>query len=230
MLEVNKRELFISMIIKIIAIIVSIYGMAKSFSGMMFFTYFTNLSNIFIDVMLLIFLIYDFLLWQQKEIKIKQIMYIIKFMATISITLTLFVYMFILAPTNKDGFIHAYINNGAGSLCVHFINPLLAIIDFLVFDSYYQSDKRHVLYAVIPPLVYVGYIIVLGQVFQIRWDDTMLAPYNFLNYGAKTGWLGFNLSLSGATTLGIGCFYMIIILLIIFIGLGKLFLAIKRKD
>ena len=229
MVEVNKRDLLISMIIKMIAIVVSIYGMTRSFSGIMFFTYFTNLSNIFVDVVLFIFFMYDILLWKQKEINIKQMMYIVKFMATISITLTFFVYMLLLAPTYETGFIGAYLNNGAGSLCVHLINPLLAIIDFLVFDYHYQSERSHVLYAVIPPLVYVGFVIVLGQVFQIRWNDVMLAPYNFLNYGAKTGWFGFNLSLFGPTTLGIGSFYMIIILLIIFIGLGTLFLKVKRK-
>ena len=37
----------------------------------------------------------------------------------------------------------------------------------------------------------------------------MLAPYNFLNYGAPTGWFGFDLSLLGSKTLGIGTFYMI---------------------
>ena len=229
MLEVNKKDLLISMVLKVVAIISSIYGMSKSFSGMMFFTYFTNLSNIFIDIILFIFLIYNILLWKQKEIKIKQMMYIIKFMATISITLTFFVYMLLLAPTHETGFINAYFDHGAGSLCVHFINPVLAIIDFLVFDYHYKADNKHVYYAIVPPLVYVGYILILGQLFQIRWNETMLAPYNFLNYGSKTGWLGFDLSLLSSTTLGIGCFYMIVILVFIFIGLGTLFLETKRK-
>ena len=75
---------------------------------------------------------------------------------------------------------------------------------------------------------YFGYVIILGQVFGVRWYGDMLAPYNFLNYGASTGWFGFDLSLLGSKTLGIGTFYMIVVLLIIFIGLGKLFLKIKK--
>ena len=119
----------ISLIMKIIAVVASLYGMLQSLDHWMFFTYFTNLSNIFIDIMLVIFIIYDL-----KKVKyIPQGMYLIKFMATISITLTFLVYMLLLAPTNSQGFIGAYLNNGAGSLCVHFITPVLAIIDFLLF-------------------------------------------------------------------------------------------------
>lgn len=219
-----KMKRKISVLIKIIALIASIYGMLQSLDGWLFLTFFTNLSNIFIDIMLFIFIIYDL-----KKVKyISQGMYLIKFMATISITLTFFVYMLLLAPTNSHGFIGAYLNNGAGSLCVHFITPVLSIIDFLLYSENYIPSEKHVYYSVVPPLVYVGFIVVLGQVFHIRWYGDMLAPYNFLNYGASTGWFGFNLSLLSSKTLGIGTFYMIIILLIIFIGLGTLFLKLKR--
>lgn len=224
MLQINKRELQISCLIKLIAIVASIYGMIKSYSGAMFFTYFTNLSNIFIDIVLLIFLFY-----QIQNRKISQMMYVTKFMATISITLTCFVYMLLLAPTNEAGFLGAYFHNGAGSFCVHLLNPVLAIIDFLYFDKEYCSSQKHVFYAIVPPLIYVGYVLVLGQCFHMRWDKAMLAPYNFLNYGAETGWFGFDLSLFGSTTLGIGSFYMIIVLILIFVGLGSLFLKMKRK-
>lgn len=219
-----KMKRKISVLIKIIALIASIYGMLQSLDGWFFLTFFTNLSNIFIDIMLFIFIIYDL----KKAKYIPQGMYLIKFMATISITLTFFVYMLLLAPTNNYGFIGAYLNNGAGSLCVHFITPVLSIIDFFLYSESYIPSEKHVYYSVVPPLVYVGFIIVLGQVFHIRWYGDMLAPYNFLNYGASTGWFGFNLSLLSSKTLGIGTFYMIIILLIIFIGLGTLFLKLKR--
>ena len=58
---------------------------------------------------------------------------------------------------------------------------------------------------------------------------TMMAPYNFMNYGAKTGWFGFDLSIMGAESLGIGVFYMIVILVLIFIGIGHLFLLPKMR-
>ena len=213
----------ISLIMKIIAVVASLYGMLQSLDHWMFFTYFTNLSNIFIDIMLVIFIIYDL----KKAKYIPQGMYLIKFMATISITLTFFVYMLLLAPTNSQGFIGAYLNNVDVSDMPD-RDKVLAIIDFLLFSEHYRPDEKHVYYSVVPPLVYVGYVIVLGNVFHIRWYKDMLAPYNFLNYGAPTGWFGFDLSLLGSKTLGIGTFYMIVVLLIIFIGLGTLFLKLKR--
>ena len=73
----------ISLIMKIIAVVASLYGMLQSLDHWMFFTYFTNLSNIFIDIMLVIFIIYDL----KKAKYIPQGMYPINFMATISITL-----------------------------------------------------------------------------------------------------------------------------------------------
>jgi hypothetical protein len=57
----------------------------------------------------------------------------------------------------------------------------------------------------------------------------MHAPYNFLNFGAKTGWFGFDLSLIGWETLGIGVFYMIVFLSVLFILIGMLFLWLRNK-
>ena len=51
----RSKEEHVALIMKIIAVAASVYGMCRSFSGWMFFTYFTNLSNIFIDIVLLIF-------------------------------------------------------------------------------------------------------------------------------------------------------------------------------
>ena len=56
----------------------------------------------------------------------------------------------------------------------------------------------------------------------------MYAPYNFLNYHAKTGWFGFDLSLLGWETLGIGVFYMLVFLSVLFIIIGVVFLQLKE--
>lgn len=224
----DMNKIIVSIIVKIIAIISSIYGIIKTYFSPLSFTYFTTLSNIFISIVLLLFLIKDICnLFLDKEIKFKNYLYVIKFLATISITLTFFVFLTILAPVIEGGIINSYLQNGAGSLCVHFITPLLAVIDFLLFDSEYKSSKYHTIYAVIPPLVYVLFIVIASSL-GLRWG-TMSAPYNFLNYRAETGWFGFNPSLSGWETLGIGVFYMIIFLTILFIIIGRIFLWLRNK-
>ena len=225
--EENKR-LLVGVAVKTAAVLVSIYGMCRNAHGLMFLTYFTNLSNIFVDIVFAVFIIQDIkALLTKQAVTRKNTWYRVKFLATISITLTFLVYLLILAPCSEAGFLGAYLNNGAGSLCVHFLNPVLAIVDFLLFDYKFSSDNKDVFYGIIPPLCYVGYVLILGAL-GIRWGQyEMMAPYNFLNYGAEVGWFGFDLSKMNAASFGVGVFYMIVVLVIIFLGLGKLFLRLK---
>ena len=51
----RSKEDYVALDMKIVAVAASVYGMCRSFSGWMFFTYFTNLSNIFVDIVLLVF-------------------------------------------------------------------------------------------------------------------------------------------------------------------------------
>ena len=99
-------------------------------------------------------------------------------------------------------------------------------MDFFLCDYAFASKRKDVVYGVIPPLSYVAVILVLSGL-GVRWGNNMYAPYNFLNFGAKVGWFGFDLSTMGAESFGVGVFYMIAVLLLIFLGLGKLFLVIK---
>lgn len=213
-------------LIRTVAVIASVYGMIRSNTSWMFLTYFTNLSNIFVDIVLVGFMAFEVrAILQKKPIEHSNIAYRVKFLATISITLTFLVYMLILAPNASGGILHAYLSNGAASLCVHFINPALAILDFFLFDYEFKATKYDGLYGVIPPLAYLAFVFILSF-FGMRWG-TMYAPYNFLNYGAKVGWFGFDLSTMGWESFGVGVAYMIIVLVLIFIGLGYLFLFIQ---
>lgn len=223
------KEITAGLIIKLISVAASVYGLIRTMDDLLSVTYFTNLSNILIDIVLLLFICFDIelLLSKGKRDHRSNLAYTVKYVATISITLTFLIYLTLLAPTNANGFIYAYLNNGAGSLCVHMVGPVLAILDFLLFDYEYVSSKKHALLATIPPLAYVVFVVILSS-FGVRWG-TKYAPYNFLNFGAPTGWFGFDLSLLGSETLGIGVFYMIVVLFIIFSGLGLFFLWLKDR-
>lgn len=223
--QISSKELNLRIAIKAIAIAVSIYGMCVNFGNLMFFTYFTNLSNIFIDIMLGIFLVEEIKGRGKNTPLHKNNGYLLKFLATLAISITFLVFLLILAPSDKGGFIQAYVRNGCGSLGVHFVGPLLAIVDFCLFDYEYVSNGRHVVYAVIPPLCYVGFVVILNSL-GVHWGR-MSAPYNFLNFGAPTGWFGFDLKQMSGESLGIGVFYMVAVLLLIFLGIGKLFLVVK---
>lgn len=221
----QKTEKIVRTIIRVIAIAASVYGMSRTLTSLKFFTYFTNLSNIFVDVVLALFIFQDFVLLKNGE-KRKNLYYRIKFLATVSITLTFFVYMLILAPTVPGGIWAAYFGNAAGSFCVHFATPVLAILDYILFDYEFESKGKDALFGVVPPLCYVAFVYILSAL-GMRWGENMTAPYNFLNYAAPVGWFGFDLSQMSSVTFGVGVFYMILVLVLIFIGLGRVFLFIK---
>jgi len=66
------KKRILSIIIKIIAIVSSIYGIIRTSYSLLTYTYFTTLSNIFIDVVLLIFLIREiYYLVNKKELEVK---------------------------------------------------------------------------------------------------------------------------------------------------------------
>lgn len=228
--EYRSKKGVASAVIKILAIAASVYGMCMSFQGWISVTYYTNLSNIFMDIVLFGFMVHDI-----KKIKKggrtsppANGWYAVKFMATTSITLTFFVYLALLAPTNPEGFAAAYLKNYGGSLCVHCVAPLLAVLDFILFDYYYESSRLHIFFAMLPPYVYMGLVALLAE-NGVRWGENMYAPYNFMNYGAPTGWFGFDASQVGSATLGTGVAYNIIVLSILFMGVGACFLAIKNR-
>ena len=216
----NKKKLITSIIFKAISLIASVYGLVFTIDSIKSFTFFTTLSNVALDIVLAVFIVLDvILLTKEKDYKSNGL-YIL------SITLTCLVYMIILGPTSENGLIGAYLNKYAGSLGVHLIGPVFAIADFLMFDKGFVAKKIYAIYAVIPPLCYVAFVYILAAL-GVRWYDTMTAPYNFLNYAAPTGWFGWDLSQMGSESLGIGVVYMIVVLLLIFIGIGLLYLAIN---
>ncbi len=252
----TAREYATRTAIRAIAIVASVYGMAASWQGWMTFTYFTNLSNLTICVALAGSLALDTVAFMRARTSVDSAAqpasasaaqpasaaststawldsksnswYIFKFMMTIAIAVTFTLYLCFLAPTNKLGFVGAYLTNGCSSLCVHAIAPLLAIIDFVLFDYRFRSSSAHIYFATIPPLAYVAYAAMLSEFAGVRWGvHAMRAPYNFLNYGAPAGWFGFAPQTFNATTLGVGVAYLLIIFTLIFIGVGRVFLALK---
>lgn len=250
----TNREYASRTAIRAIAIVASVYGMAASWEGWMSLTYFTNLSNLAVCVAMVGSLALDSVAFARARSSAtsatsaaqdsaaqasatqadawfdtkSNAWYVFKFMVTIAIAVTFTLYLCFLAPTNKLGFVGAYMNNGCSSLCVHAIAPLLAIADFVLFDYRFRSTRAHLYVATVPPLLYVAYAVMLSECVGVRWGvHAMRAPYNFLNYGAPAGWFGFAPQTFNATTLGVGVLYLLIVFTLIFIGVGRVFLSLK---
>ena len=211
--------------LKMMSICASVYGMSMNWEGLFSLTYFTNLSNITMSCVLAV------ALWRlartrsyetssQPDNSSQALWYRIKFVATLSIFVTFFLYTCFLAPTSSYGFLGAFMRNGGASFATHVVGPLCALADFFFFDRAFEPRPLELLYGVLPPLAYVGYVCVLSLGCGVRWKESMLAPYNFLNFGAETGWFGFNPGHISSTSLGIGVAYFIVVFALIFLAMA----------
>ncbi len=212
---------------KILVPVSTIYALTVSIKEVSELLFFTTLSNVVMSLVMLLFLF--------KEIRGEKKTnrdYLLKYLSTCGVVLTFTVFMFILAPTQPDGFIHAYVVVKGSSFCLHFLNPVCSVADFLIYDYEYESGKKDIVMAVVPPLLYLGLAFILGKL-GMRWSVAknkayqMSMPYNFLNYEAKAGWFGFESGEHDPTTIGIGVFYVVIVLVVVFAFLGIILLKLK---
>lgn len=222
----------ISIILKILTVITSLTGVIIGFFNATYdgyshwssrLLYFTTQSNIWIGVTFLIILILHFK-FKNNE-KLKSILYLLKYIFTVSITITGVIFCAVLGPNVDDSF-HAW---SLSSLLTHVFTPLLAIVDYFVDDYPLVLNFKKTFLVTIPPFIYLVFASVLGfaGVDFGRGDNF---PYFFLNYNSPAGVFGF----SSQPPFVIGSFYWIVILLIMVLSLGWLFYSlhptsIKRR-
>ncbi len=116
--------------------------------------------------------------------KIGRVWQVIKFVFTVSITLTGAVFTFVLAPTLGN---HAW---NFQNVLTHVVVPIAAIADFFVVGPFGRLKKRDVFFIVLPPLAYVIYA---GIGYVLGWEflEGIRYPYFFLNWGSPVGAFGF---------------------------------------
>ncbi|MBQ6730650.1 MAG: Pr6Pr family membrane protein [Bacilli bacterium] len=176
--------------------------------GTSVFYFFTVQSNIFIIVMALLFLGHEIICLVRKEEKDNQIMLQIKFVATVAITVTFIVFFTMLAPLMGIDYLLSFNN-----FSLHAIVPILAIIDFIIFDTSINLSYPKSLIATIAPISYVIFVYAIGVPLKLQYAKDLYFPYFFLNYD-QNGFL---------FEKGFGVIPWITILLTAIIGLGLLF-------
>lgn len=194
----------------VIGTFLSAYAGRNSFmGGSRVFMYFTIQSNIAMAIISAIGLC---LLY--KGGKIGQIWQIIKFVGTVSITLTGVVFCFVLAPTM--GAAAWNIQN----ILTHVIVPVASVVDLFVVSKIIDIAKRNVIYVIIPPILYAIYAGV-GYVKGWEFAEGTNYPYFFLNWGSEAGAWGFSSSLPF-----MGSAWWILALLIFLIIVGFIYLKV----
>ena len=183
------------------------------------FSYFTQLSNLYLAAVVLLQLV------RPRFSPLPAL----KFGAVVSIFVTFFVYLTILGPVMPGGLAAAYAQDHGASFCLHLLTPFLAFTDFFRNDALYPYRKRHALLALVPPSLYFLLILTLGRL-GLRWGrGDMLAPYPFLDYGSPAGWFGFRPETAELWASGIGVFYAVTALLVLFYAVSSLLLLLAGR-
>ena len=209
----------VKIIIKAALSIVGILGivftaLSSAFmGGASVFFFFTVQSNIFIIAMALIFLVNEVVVLLKKKSFINQTLLHIKYVATVAITITFLVFFTMLAPLMGIDYLLSFNN-----FSLHAIVPILAIVDFFLFDTDIKITYKSSLLATISPISYVVFVYI-GRIFNLKYTENLYYPYFFLNIDSN----GF---LFEKGTMGV--IPWIIILLGAIIGLGCLYCLFMR--
>lgn len=202
-------------LLKVLILLSTAYAIVQMWHWAIGFTFFTQLSNLYAAAVVLLQLICD-----RRWVRMQ------KFAATVSILITFAVFLFALAPMVPGGILAAYRQDHYASFCLHILTPLLMLTDFLLNDTDEPWRLKHVSLSLIPPAGYFVFILVLGAC-GMRWNG-MTAPYFFLNYDAPAGWFGYLPETASYRSSGIGVFYAVLIMLVLFYAVGALLLLLTR--
>ena len=144
-------------------------------------------------------------------------MQLLRFIGTVSITLTGMVFCFVLAPTL--GKMAWNIQN----ILTHVVVPVSSAADFFLTVPYDNLKKKHIFYTLIPPLLYVIFA-GIGYACGLQFSGGTNYPYFFLNWGSKAGAFGFSKELPF-----MGCVWWILVLGLFILLCGFVYWAIAEK-
>ena len=170
----NKK---IALILNLSIIILSIIGFKLAFEtiGIETFTYYTEDSNLLLLIASCIFSIYLFF-----DIDIPNWLKDLKYTATVSVTITLLVVLFVLSWMLPNGLI--YLLTYKSMLYHHTLCPILAIISFICFENYNLKETR-----IIKSLYFTAiYAIILISLNILKIVN---GPYPFLKVYMQPFWI-----------------------------------------
>ena len=179
--------------------------------------YFTQQSNLWIGSICLLVAIVKVNSLIERPQKNEDALYLVKYVFTVSITVTGIIFCTLLAPfANFDVWTFS-------SVITHVVVPILAIFDFFMCDNGKPLNKKCVYFALIPPLIYFVFAGTFSA-FGVDFGRGDPFPYFFMNFNSEVGMFGFMMK-DGLPQLG--TFYWIIILFSIIFGIACLYYALS---
>ena len=178
--------------------------------------YFTQQSNIWIALSSFAFLISESRLKERLSDFIRFAVYTLKFIFTVSITVTGIIFCSLLAPFAEFNIWHL------SSVLTHIAVPLLAIFDlFFLNRGEFILRSKQALLSLSPPIFYFIFAGTLC-LFKVDFGRGDPFPYFFMDFYSEVGMFGFEFD--GLPQLG--AFYWIVIFIGLILGLSFLYLKL----
>ena len=170
--------------------------------------YFTILSNIAI----LIFFIFQ-LFFEVFSYKKTKKYYIVKLILLVNISITMFAFEFVVRP--YVNFQTGYTGMNIRDTFVHIIIPVLAILDYLIFDKKGKFSFEYIKFTAISPSLYLIFVIIYGNLGGrfTAFGQISKYPYILMDFDSL-GWYAI-----------IAC----MLTMLVFLGMGWLVVYIDGK-
>ena len=180
--------------------------------------YFTAQSNLWTGFTFLAVL--SFSVRKHKKASTQRFLYLLKYIFTVSITVTGVFYCGFLGPFSDA----SYRPWSFSSILTHACTPLFAILDFFIDDYKIKLQRKEILYTALPPLFYTLFSALLFFL-QTDFGRGVNYPYFFMNYRSPVGLFGFSKQLP----FFMGTFYWLIILTAFVLGIAFLYAKLNKK-
>ncbi|MBQ3115409.1 MAG: hypothetical protein IJC07_00085 [Clostridia bacterium] len=144
--------------------------------------YFTQQSNLWIGITSAVFAV--MLIKGNVKEKYMKVISVLKYVFTVSITITGFIFCTVLAPF-ADFDIWTF-----ATIVTHVVVPLLSIFDFFANGKILSASKKQVWLTFIPPLFYFIFAGILC-VLKVDFGRGDPFPYFFMDFYSEVGLFGF---------------------------------------
>ncbi|MGU8655084.1 Pr6Pr family membrane protein [Clostridium perfringens] len=178
------KNKLISVLYKLIIIIICSYGIFIEigiFDGKVnfkIFNYFTIWSNILVLLYLICSIVW--IIKYNNTKKNNTFLPSLKGAITLNIVITFLVYNFILTKSNFDMKIANSYNMFIANKIVHYIVPVMMILDYLLFDNKGEYKKIYPVYWISIPYIYLFYVFIMIKLGNDVGINSKY-PYPFLN-------------------------------------------------
>lgn len=170
------KNRFIQLFSRLIILGIMIYSFTISIKNPNWYVYYTNLSNYFCLVVVLIEIIFNIInLSIRSTVSTKEFCPAIKFCALIGITVTFLVLNILL-----DSPFRAEYWSFQENVLMHFVNPILFWLDYILFAEHNNTKALYPIYSIIFPLLYLAFIFIRSN-FIKAGEGVIVYPYFFID-------------------------------------------------